>query len=188
MDGPDGGAAGDAERRRSLKREANRRSARASRQRKKATLEALNAAHEGLLAAESVLACHPDAVIATDDAGTVAYANAAALDALDADGGVAPVPFLDLLDPASGDALRGALDAAGEGAGAGAGAPLPAPLAFRGGYGAVPLDVRLDARRGRGGARANRRGPAVVCAGRAPRAGGGAPPPPPPPLPGDRGE
>ena len=66
------------ERKKRLKREANRRSAQLSRQRKKAFVEDLKAKNAEYLHARSVLACHPDAVFATDGSGVIAYANPAA--------------------------------------------------------------------------------------------------------------
>ena len=66
------------ERKKRLKREANRRSAQLSRQRKKAFVEDLKAKNAEYLHARSVLAYHPDAVFATDGNGVIAYANPAA--------------------------------------------------------------------------------------------------------------
>eukprot|EP00629_Pelagomonadales_sp_RCC1024_P018847 CAMPEP_0119270730 /NCGR_PEP_ID=MMETSP1329-20130426/7615_1 /TAXON_ID=114041 /ORGANISM="Genus nov. species nov., Strain RCC1024" /LENGTH=134 /DNA_ID=CAMNT_0007270761 /DNA_START=209 /DNA_END=609 /DNA_ORIENTATION=- len=66
------------ERKKRLKREANRRSAQLSRQRKKAFVEDLKAKNAEYQHARAVLRHHPDAIFALDGHGRVNFANGAA--------------------------------------------------------------------------------------------------------------
>ena len=100
----------EGERKKRLKREANRRSAQLSRQRKKAFIEDLKAKNEEFLVAQKVLACHPDLIFAMDGAGRIQFANRAASARLN----LMPSEFVDrsffdLLDDGSRKRFRGAL-------------------------------------------------------------------------------
>merc|ERR550514_1691466 len=71
-------ASDEQERKKRLKREANRRSAQLSRQRKKAFVEDLKAKNAEFQHARAVLRNHPDAIFALDGNGRVNFANGAA--------------------------------------------------------------------------------------------------------------
>ena len=132
----------DQERKKRLKREANRRSAQLSRQRKKAFIEDLKAKNAEFQLAQNVLACHPDLIFAMDGGGRISFANRAAASALNFGASVdlERGSFDDLLDDDSRRRFRGALQAV-VGRPPRSSVPLGGPLVVSGRGTSVPLAV-----------------------------------------------
>lgn len=170
------------ERKKRLKREANRRSAQLSRQRKKAFVEDLKAKNAEFLHAKNVLACHPDAVFATDGRGVIAYANPAAATRANADAKrLEGTSLPNLLDADSRRRLETALrDADGERPGASVSLGGPLQLARNG---SLEVTVECSAAPGAPGERlavaagrpARKRARSVESRGAEPRADGVSP-------------